>query len=151
MRFWHCFFSHTLLLWAFVPYKKKKKKSGNLNSTKRHQCSLSPIIFCYNLMHPPLCNQTMNYFSQSIRNMFNMSFFDLFSSSELKRHVHFAGAMVLSSIKFLQLWYTCNCNNDDFNPQFDFYRSGTSNLCFIMQEDILVSQMCLRRNFLKLK
>ena len=41
-----------------------------------------------------------------------LSFFDWFSLSELTRHVHFGGAMVLSTIAVLQLWYAYN-NNDD--------------------------------------
>ena len=46
--------------------------------------------------------------------------------------------MDLSSIEVLQLWYTYSNNDDDFNPQFDFYNSESSDRCFVTQEDILV-------------
>ena len=96
----------------------------------------------------------MNYFSQSIRNLSNnVRTLIGFSLSELKRHVLFAGVMVLSSIQILQLWHTYNYNNDDFNPRFGFCNSETSDLSFATQEDIFVFdfQMCFWRHFFKLR
>ena len=123
-------FSHTLLLWAFLPYKKISAE----NLVPRTSTHAPSHHFSLWLDEP-----STHYFSQSIRNVpNNFSFFNWFSSSELQWHVHFPGVMVFSSTEVLKLWYPYHNNNDEFNPRFDIFNSETNDLCFVTQENILV-------------
>ena len=95
----------------------------------------------------------MNHFSQDQECVKPRSFFDWFSSSEMKEHIHFTKDLVLTRIEVLQIWYTYNYNKGGFTPRFDFCNSETSNFSFVTQEGILVFdfQMCSWRQFFKLR